>query len=98
MSKKQQKLGNHNKKFPIVKSTRTQMLKIIADTAGRIMTTTHVGKDGELHTINGIRYKKQDHPMGYIKVYSMVAKEVRFVNPQTLTELSFDGMHHIAKK
>lgn len=99
MPKKQPKvLGNHNKKFPVVKTTRTKMLSIIADTGGRFMTTTHIGKDGKPHTINGIRYKKQDHPMGYIKVYSTVAREVRLVNPQELTELSFQGTHYIAKK
>jgi len=98
MPKKQPALTKHNKSFPVVKTTRTKMLTTIADTKGKFMTTTHIGKDGKPHTINGIRYKVQDNKMGYIKVYSTVAKEVRFVNPQTLTELSFKGVHYIARK
>jgi hypothetical protein len=94
------KLANtkHNKNFPIVKTTRTKMLKTLAESGGKFVTTTHIGKDQKPHTINGIRYKKQDDPMGYVKVYSMTAREMRLVNPQTLTDLSFQGMHYVAKR
>lgn len=95
---KKQSTTRHNKRFPVVKTTRTKMLKIIADTGGMFMTTTHIGKDNLPHTINGIRYKKQNHDMGYIQVYSTTAKETRLVNPQTLTDLSFKGVHYVAKK
>jgi hypothetical protein len=95
---KKQTTTKHNKSFPVVKTTRTKMLKIIADTKGKFMTTTHIGKDQKPHTINGIRYKNQDHDMGYIKVYSTTSREMRLVNPQTLTELSFQGVHYIARK
>ena len=88
---------NHNKKFPVKRVAKTTMLKIIAETGGRFMTTTHIGKDNKPHTTNGIRYKTQDNPMGYIKVYSNVTKEMRLVNPQTLTDLSFGGVHYVAK-
>lgn len=95
---KKQTNTKHNKKFPVVKTTRTKMLKIIADTKSKFMTTTHIGKDQNPHTINCIRFKKQDDPMGYIQVYATQAREMRLVNPQTLTELSFCGVHYIARK
>ena len=95
---KKQTITKHNKSFPIVKTTRTKMLKVLAETQGKFVTTTHIGKDQMPHTINGIRYKEQNDPMGYIKMYSTTAKEIRLVNPQTLTELSFQGIHYVAKK
>jgi len=91
-------VSKHNKSFPLVKTTRTKMLKTLAESKGKFITTTHIGKDQKPHTINGIRYKNQDNSMGYIKLYSMSNKEVRLVNPQTLTDLSFQGVHYVAKK
>lgn len=91
-------ITKHNKSFPIVQTTRTKMLKVIAETKGKFFTTTHIGKDQNPHTINCIRFKKQDDPMGYIQVFATQAREMRLVNPQTLTELSFQGIHYIARK
>jgi hypothetical protein len=83
---------------PVKRVSRTTMLKVIADTKGRFFTSTHIGKDGQPHIINGIRYKIQDNEFGYIKVYSSAAKEMRLVNPQTLTDVVFNGTHYKAKK
>lgn len=95
---KQVKATGHNKNFPVKKVSRTAILKMISDTKGRFFTSTHIGKDGQPHTINGIRYKKQDNEFGYIKVYSTQSKEMRLINPQTLTNFSFGGIHYVAKK
>jgi hypothetical protein len=87
-----------NPKFPVKRVSRTTMLRTIADTKGKIFTSVHIGKDGQPHLINGIRYKKQDHDMGYIQVYSTKAREMRLINPQTLTDLTFKGVHYKARK
>jgi hypothetical protein len=95
---KPQRATTHNKKLPVKKVSRTVMLDVIAKTGGRFFTSTHIGKDEQPHTINGIRYKKQDNAFGYIEVYCSSAKEMRLINPQTLTDVSFGGIHYKAKK
>lgn len=90
--------SKHNKNFPVQKVSKTKMLEVIANTKGRFFSSTHTGKDGNPHTINGIRYKKQDNEFGYIKVYCAAVKEMRLINPQTLTDVSFGGIHYQAKK
>jgi hypothetical protein len=79
-----------------VKSTRTKMAKMIAETKGRVFTTTHLGVDGQMHMINGMRYKNQTDPLGNIQVYSIKAKEMRLINPKTLKTLSFEGVNYKA--
>lgn len=95
---KPQRTTTHNKKLPVKKVTRSKMLEVIASTGGRFFTSTHTGKDNQPHTINGIRYKRQDNEFGYIKVYCAAVKEMRLINPQTLTDVSFGGVHYQAKK
>lgn len=95
---KPQRSTTHNKKLPLKKVSRTKMLEVIASTGGRFFTSTHIGKDEQPHTINGIRYKKQDNEFGYIKVYCAAVKEMRLINPQTLTDVCFGGVHYQAKK
>lgn len=88
---------SHNKNFPVTKVSRTAMVELINGTKGKFFTSTHVGKDKAPHTINGMRFKVQDNPLGYIKVHSIKNKEIRLVNPQTVTDLSFGGVHYKVK-
>lgn len=87
---------SHNKNFPILKVSRTAMVELINNTKGRFFTSTHIGKDNVPHTINGIRLN-QNSPLGYIHVYSCKNKEMRSINPQTVTDLSFCGVHYKIK-
>jgi len=88
---------SHNKNFTVKRVSRTEIVKLINDTKGRFFTSTHVGKDAKPHTINGMRFKIQDNPLGYIKVHSLKNKGIRLVNPQTITNLSFGGVHYKVK-
>ncbi len=78
--------------------SRTTIIKMLNETKGRYFGSTHIGKDNKPHTVNGNRYKNQDNPMGYIKVYSPASKEMRLVNPQTITEFRFKGETYKARK
>jgi hypothetical protein len=111
MSKKQTKVAvaektpatkttvvTHNKNFPIVKSTRTEMTRVINGTKGRFFTSTHIDKDGNPRTMNAIKSNKPAGELGYLNVYSLVDKDYRMINPQTLTDLSFGGLHMVASK
>lgn len=88
---------SHNKNFPVKKVSRTAMVELINGTKGKFFTSTHIGKDNEAHTINGIRFKEQNNTLGYIQVHSLKNKEMRLVNPQTVTDLSFCGVHYKVK-
>lgn len=88
---------SHNKNFPIKKVSRTEMVGLVNSTKGKFFTSTHVGKDNEPHTINGVKLKEQNNALGYIQVHSCKNKEIRLLNPQTITDLSFGGVHYKAK-
>lgn len=87
----------HNKKFPVVKATRTEMVNVINGTKGRFFTTTHIDKDGSPRTMNVIKSNKPASELGYILVYSLQDKGYRNLNPQTLTDVSFKQTHYTAK-
>lgn len=86
----------HNKKFPIKKVSRTEMAKLIHTTKGRFFTSTHTGTDNEPHVLNCIRSSVQDDNLGYIKVHAR-GQGPRLINPQKLTDLSFNGIHYVIK-
>lgn len=88
---------SHNKNFPVRKISRTQMVELMNSIKGKFFTSTHIGKDDKPHMINGIRFKEQNNPLGYVKVHSLKNKEIRLVNPQTITDLSFGGVHYKIK-
>lgn len=92
------KTVNHNRKFPIVKVSRTKMVQVLNDTKGRFFTSTHIDKDGNSRTMNAIRSNRPVNELGYITVYSIVDKGWRNINPQTLTDLSFGGTHYKANR
>lgn len=79
-----------------IRTSRTKMLNILANSGGKFVTTTHVGKDGELHIINGMRLKEQNHPMGYVKMYAPNKGE-RLLNPQTFKTLVCEGTKYRAR-
>ncbi len=89
---------SHNKKFPVVKTTRTKIVQILNETKGRFFTSTHIDKEGLPRTMNAIKSNKPASELGYILVYSMIDKGYRNINPQTITDLSFGGTHYQAKK
>lgn len=91
------KAVTHNKKFPIVKASRTEMVNVINSTKGRFFTTTHIDKDGQPRTMNAIKSNKPASELGYILVWSVQDKGYRNLNPQTLTDVSFKGTHYVAK-
>jgi hypothetical protein len=87
----------HNKKFPVVRTSRTKMVQLINNSKGRFFTCSHVDKDGSLRTMNALKSNKsQQTELGYITVWSVRDKGYRNVNPQTLTDLSIGGLHHKA--
>lgn len=89
----------HNKSFPVVKTSRTKMVQTLNNTKGKFFTSTHIDKEGNPRTMNAIRYKNQgNQELGYIMVYSVRDKGLRNINPQTITDLSFGGVHYVAKK
>jgi len=87
----------HNRKFPVVKASRTEMVNVINSTKGRFFTSTHIDKDGSPRTMNAIKSNKPASELGYILVYSLQDKGYRNLNPQTLTDVSFKGTHYTAK-
>lgn len=92
------KAVTHNKKFPVVKSSRTKMVQIINGSKGRFFTATHIDKDGNARTMNAIKSNKPATELGYLNVYSLQDKGYRNINTQTLTDLSFGGIHYKAPK
>jgi hypothetical protein len=76
--------------------TRTQLVTMINTSKGKPFKAMHIGKDGKEHTVSGIRYKNQDNPLGYIKVFSTQTKELRLINPQTVTRLRYSGVEYKA--
>lgn len=88
---------SHNKNLPIRRVSRTKMLEVLNGTKGRFFTSTHIGTDKQPHVINGIRFKEQNSPMGYILVHSCSKGECRNINPQTITDLKFGGVHYKVK-
>lgn len=92
------KAAKHNKSFPVQKVSRTKMIQIINDTRGRFFTSTHIDKENKPRTMNAIKSNKSTTELGYITVYSMSDKGLRNINPQTITDLSFGGVHYVAKK
>ena len=88
----------HNKHFPLQKMSRTNMMKLIMESNGRFITTTHVDANGDLRTMN-ITVKKGSElgPLGLLTVYSVRDGEYRNLNPQTLTELSINRIHYKTK-
>jgi hypothetical protein len=88
----------HNKKFPVVKASRTEMVNVINSTKGRFFTTTHIDKEGQARTMNVIKSNKPASELGYILVYSLQDKGYRNLNPQTLTDVTFRGTHYTAKQ
>jgi hypothetical protein len=91
------KAVSHNKKFPVVKASRTEMVNVINSTKGRFFTSTHIDKDGNSRTMNAIKSNKPATELGYITVWSVQDKGYRNLNPQTLTDVSFGGTHYVAK-
>jgi hypothetical protein len=87
----------HNRKFPVVRASRTEMVNVINSTKGRFFTSTHIDKDGTPRTMNVIKSNKPATELGYILVYSLQDKGYRNLNPQTLTDVSFKGTHYTAK-
>lgn len=87
----------HNKRFPVVKASRTEMVNVINSTKGRFFTCTHIDKEGNARTMNVIKSNKPASELGYILVYSLQDKGYRNLNPQTLTDVSFKGNHYQAK-
>lgn len=82
----------------VVKTTRTNIVKMIHGVGGCFFGCTHVGKDDELHHINGKYDPVQDNALGYIKVKSMQKGGApRLINPQTVTEFRFKGTTYQAK-
>lgn len=77
---------------------KKEMVKAIANSKGCTFTSTHIGKDGEPHTLVCIRHKHQNDEFGYIKVYSLRDKAERLVNPQTITALKIRGRFFKARK
>jgi hypothetical protein len=94
------KNAKHNKNLPVQKSSRAAMTKIIKESKGRFFTCTHVDKDGNPRTMNAIKrnIESPSTELGYITVYSMLDKGLRNINPQTITDLSFGGVHYKAAK
>jgi hypothetical protein len=86
------------REFKIEKVTRTEMVKKIHEVGGRIFSSVHIGKDKKPHYIAGKRLAVQDNPLGYIQVHSMQKGEPRLINPQTVTDLKFNGVHYKLKK
>lgn len=72
-----------------ISMSRTKLVNMVHNSKGKPFKAIAIGKDGKEHTISGIRYKKQNDPMGYIQVYSTSAKEMRLLNPQTLLHLRY---------
>ena len=91
----------HNKHFPLVKSTRSAMTKMIKESNGRFFTCTHVDKEGNLRTMNAVKSNREiETPatdLGYITVYSTQDKGFRNINPQTITDLSINRTHYVTK-
>ena len=92
------KAVSHNRKFPVVKASRTEMVNVINSTKGRFFTTTHIDKDGQARTMNVIKSNRPATELGYILVYSLQDKGYRNLNPQTLTDVTFRGTHYTAKQ
>lgn len=88
MSKKAQSTKTKVKDNSIVMS-RTKLVTMINNSKGKPFKAVAIGKDGKEHTVSGIRYKVQDNPLGYIKVFSTSTKELRLLNPQTLMRLRY---------
>lgn len=91
------KAVSHNKKFPVKRVSRTKMVQMINTSGGRFFTSTHVDKDGHARTMNAVKPKGQPGELGYILVRS-IKEGFRNINPQTLTDLSFGGVHYKASK
>lgn len=88
----------HNKKFPLQKMSRTNMMKLILESNGRFITTTHIDAEGHLRTMNcTVKKGATLTDLGLLTVYSVRDGEHRNLNPQTLCELSTGGIHYKTK-
>lgn len=92
------KNAKHNRKFPLVKASRTDMVNMINASKGRFFTSTHIDANGNARTMNCIKSNKPASELGYIPVYSVLDCGDRQINPQTITELSFAGIHYYSGK
>jgi len=95
------KAGRGNKMIPqleVVRSSRTKMTQIINESHGRFFTSTHIDKDGNPRTMNGVKAKNANTELGYIRIYVPKEKGFRLINPQTLTDLMFKGKHYRAPR
>lgn len=78
------------------KVSKTQMTSMILESGGRFFTSTHIGKDGELHTLTGRLSKNPRTNLGYIRMYCPNVG-YRNLNPRTLKRLNIDNSSYIAK-
>lgn len=89
---------NHNKHFPIVNKSRTEITELLNSTNGKFFTSTHIDKQGNPRTMNAIKSSKsQPTALGYITVWSVRDKDYRTIDPRTITDLSFSGIHYQVK-
>lgn len=78
--------------------SRTEMVQIINNSKGQFFTTTHIDKEGNPRTMNCQKSKSPSTSLGYITVYSMQDKGYRNIDPRTLTDLVFCGVHYKVRK
>lgn len=88
----------HNKNFPIIAKSRTEITEILKTTNGKFFTSTHLDKQGVPRTMNAIKSSKsQPTALGYLTVWSVRDKDYRTIDPRTITDLSFGGLHYQVK-
>jgi len=89
------KNAKHNPKFTLCKVSRTEMVEIINATNGKFFTSTHIDTTGNARTMNCMKSSKSvADALGMLTVYSILDKGYRIINPQTLTDLSFNKVHY----
>lgn len=82
------------KRVKVKHASRTEIVDMIRNSAGKIMTITYTKKGGETRVMNCNRSNGPATNLGYILVNDMQEKgdkKTKSVDPRTITEFKFGG-------
>lgn len=69
------------------KVSKTKIVSIIEETAGKFVSVSFMKNNKEKRKINGIFKKNSMDKQGYLVIYSLTDKGYRKINPRTIISL-----------